>query len=285
MLFKKEIDKLFESQIKQLEVLNSSKVFRNNHMKHIPKLNIFYWALIISANTMGEAVGDLISQTFNLGYGKGTILLLIFYLLGLLFTINSKDQKPFVYWSMIALASTLGTTISDYLSRSLSVNYFGVTQETGYIFATIFLVFAMAANFKIWQWNSKVNAIKSDFNRITEILYWVAILISSTLGTAFGDFLAHDTALGFAGSTIFLLSLLSIVILFLVFTKISIEILYWAAIILTHPIGATMGDYITKNEGLNLGNIKASLFLAIIFIIVIVAEKYSINQITAKSIK
>ena len=84
-------------------------------MKHIPKINLFYWALIISANTFGETAGDLISQTFKLGYGGGTVALLILFLIALTISIYSKSQKPLVYWSVITLASTLGTTISDFL--------------------------------------------------------------------------------------------------------------------------------------------------------------------------
>ncbi|MEP7264496.1 MAG: hypothetical protein ABI772_08360 [Bacteroidota bacterium] len=247
-------------------------------MKNIPKINLFYWALIISANTLGETAGDLISQTFNLGYAVGTVLLLILFLIALTISIYSKSQKPIVYWTVITLASTLGTTISDLLSRTLSVNYLGVTEETGYICATIFLVFSLAMIFGIWKWYSKTDNIESGFSKTTECLYWFAILTSSTLGTAFGDLLAHDTPLGFDGGTLLLSALLLIVILLVFLTKISKELLYWSAIILTHPIGATMGDYLTKSEGLNLGNIKASLLLVVVFIIVIVTGKLTLKK-------
>ncbi len=247
-------------------------------MKHIPKINLFYWALIVSANTMGETAGDLISQTFNLGYGGGTIALLILFLSVLSISIYSKSQKPLVYWTVITVASTLGTTISDFLSRTLCVNYFGVSQETGYIYATVFLVFALALTFGIWKWYSKTDTIESGLSKVTEFLYWLAILTSSTLGTAFGDLLAHDTPLGFDGGTLLLLALLTLVILLVFFTKISRELLYWLAIILTHPIGATMGDYLTKPEGMNLGNINASLVLVVVFIIVIITGKLALKK-------
>ena len=227
---------------------------------------------------MGETAGDLISQTFHLGYGGGTIALLVLFLVALTISIYSKSQKPLVYWTVITLASTLGTTISDFLSRTLSVNYLGVTQETGYIYATIFLVFALSLTFGIWKWHSKTDTIESGLNKKTEFLYWFAILTSSTLGTAFGDLLAHDTVLGFGGGTLLLLILLGVVVILVFVTKISRELLYWLAIILTHPIGATMGDYLTKPEGVNLGNIYASLVLVIVFILVIV-----IGKLTRKS--
>lgn len=242
-------------------------------MKHIPKINLFYWALILSANTLGETAGDLISQTFRLGYGGGTLALLILFLVALAISIYSKSQKPLVYWSVITLASTLGTTISDFLSRTLGVNYFGITEETGYLYATVFLVFTLALTFGIWKWYSKTDTIESGLSKTTEFLYWLAILTSSTLGTALGDLLAHDTPLGFDGGTLLLLGLLVIVVLLVFFTKISRALLYWMAIILTHPIGATMGDYLTKPEGMNLGNSNASLVLIVVFILVIVTGK------------
>lgn len=241
-------------------------------MKHLPKLNLFYWILIISANTMGETAGDLISQTFNLGYGGGTIALIALFIFALYISIQSKSQKPIVYWTVVTLASTAGTTISDLLSRIFFVNTFGVTEEKGYLYATILLAFALLFTFGIWKSFSKSNTIDGGLNKTTEFLYWIAILTSSTLGTALGDLLAHDTPLGFDGSTLLLLCLLLLVILMYFFTKTPRTILYWLAIIITHPIGATMGDYLTKPEGMNLGNINASLVLVVVFIIVILSN-------------
>jgi uncharacterized membrane-anchored protein len=240
-------------------------------MKHLPKINLFYWALIISANTMGETAGDLISQTFNLGYGGGTIALLGLFLIALTISIYSKSQKPLLYWTVITLASTLGTTISDFISRSFFHLQLGFTENQGYTFGTIILIVTLILTFSIWKYHSKTNTIENGLNKRTEFLYWIAILTSSTLGTAFGDLLAHNTPLGFDGGTVLLLVLLAVVVGLYFLTKISKEILYWSAIILTHPIGATMGDYLTKPEGFNLGNIKASLVLVLVFIVVIVA--------------
>ncbi|WP_309609768.1 hypothetical protein [Flavobacterium sp.] len=245
-------------------------------MKHLPKINLFYWALIISANTMGETAGDLISQTFNLGYGGGTLVLISLFIIALTISIYSKSQKPLLYWTVITLASTAGTTISDFISRSFFHLQLGYTENQGYTFGTILLVVALIITFSIWKYHSKTNTIENGLNKRTEFLYWIAILTSSTLGTAFGDLLAHNTPLGFDGGTLLLLSLLTIVVALVYLTKISREILYWLAIILTHPIGATMGDYLTKPEGMNLGNVKSSLVLVVVFIVVILAGKLTI---------
>lgn len=247
-------------------------------MKHLPKINLFYWALIISANTMGETAGDLISQTLNLGYGGGTMVLLLLFIIAVTISIYSKSQKPFLYWTVITLASTLGTTISDFISRSVFHLQLGFTENQGYTFGTIILIVFLILTFSIWKYYSNTNTIENGLNKRTEFLYWIAILTSSTLGTAFGDLLAHNTPLGFEGATILLLVLLAVVLGLYFFTKISREFLYWCAIILTHPIGATMGDYLTKPEGFNLGNINASLVLVIVFIIVIVAGQLTKNK-------
>jgi uncharacterized membrane-anchored protein len=247
-------------------------------MKHLPKINLFYWALIISANTMGETAGDLISQTFKLGYGGGTIALFVLFLIALAISIYSKSQKPLLYWTVITLASTLGTTISDFISRSFFHLQLGFTENQGYTFGTIILIGALIITFGIWKYHSKTNTIENGLNKRTEFLYWIAILTSSTLGTAFGDLLAHNTPLGFDGGTLLLLGLLTLVVTLVFLTKVSRELLYWFAIILTHPIGATMGDYLTKPEGFNLGNIKASLVLVVVFIVVIVTGQLTKNK-------
>ena len=124
-------------------------------MKQLPNINLFYWALIISANTLGETAGDLISQTFNLGYGGGTIFLIILFLIALLVSIYSKSQKPILYWTIVTLASTTGTTISDFISRSFIHLKLGYSVNQGYTFGTLLLLFALIATFGFWKNSSK----------------------------------------------------------------------------------------------------------------------------------
>lgn len=247
-------------------------------MKHLPQINLFYWALIISANTMGETAGDLISQTFNLGYDGGTIALIALFLIALTISICSKTQKPLLYWIVITLASTAGTTISDYISRSFFHLELGFTENQGYTLGTMILIATLLFTFSIWKYHSTTNTIENGLNKRTEFLYWIAILTSSTLGTAFGDLLAHNTPLGFDGGSLLLILFLTVVVGLVYLTKISRELLYWLAIILTHPIGATMGDYLTKPEGMNFGNIKASLLLVAVFIGVIATGQLTKKQ-------
>ncbi len=140
------------------------------------------------------------------------------------------------------------------------------------------LVFALAFTFGIWKWHSKTDTIEGGLSNTTEFLYWLAILTSSTLGASFGNLLAHDTPFDFAGGTLLLLSLLMVVVLLVFLITLARELLYWLAIILTHSIDATMGDYLTKPEGMNLGNIKASLVLILVFIVVIATGKLVLKK-------
>lgn len=125
---------------------------------------------------MGETAGDLISQTLNLGYGGGTIALLVLFLIALSISIYSTSQKPLVYWTVITLASTAGTTISDFISRSFFHLQLGFTENQGYVFGTIILIGALIVTFSIWKFHSKANTIENGSNKRTEFLYWIAIL-------------------------------------------------------------------------------------------------------------
>lgn len=248
-------------------------------MKHLPIINFYYWALIISANTMGETAGDLISQTFNLGYAGGTIALLGIFIITLSLSIYSNTQTPLLYWTTITLASTAGTTIADFLSRSFFNIQLGFTENQGYTFSVLILFVILIITFCVWRKNSLSTSIENGLTKLSEFLYWLAILTSSTLGTSIGDWLAHNTPLGFDGATILLLVLLSVVAI-VYFTKIASNLLlYWLTIILTHPIGATMGDYMTKPEGLNLGNVIASLTLVAVFAIVIFLGRLTFKKL------
>lgn len=229
-------------------------------MKKLPNIDTQYWAFIVSATTLGETGGDLISQSLHWGYGGATLLLLALFALALVAELKSKVQHPALYWLVIILASLIGTTISDYVTRTLHL---------GYGWGSLLVASILAIIFYAWRKLTKHISVQEAFNVQTEFLYWAAILASSTLGTAFGDYIADATPLGFGGGAALLMSLLVFITLLTLFTKISREICYWLAIIVTHPMGATLGDFLTKPAGLNLGNVKASILLLVVFALVI----------------
>lgn len=221
-------------------------------MKKLPVINAQYWFLIIVATTLGETGADLISQSLNLGYGLATMVFLFLFIAVLTAELKTKIQHPALYWVVITLASLMGTTISDYVTRSLGL---------GYAFGVLLIASVLGIIFYIWRRGSYLISVQDAFDIKTEFLYWAAILTSSTLGTALGDYIADGTSLGFGGGALFLLLLLVMIALLVLLTRISRNLCYWLAIIVTHPMGATMGDFMTKAEGLDLGNMSATLVL------------------------
>jgi uncharacterized membrane-anchored protein len=232
-------------------------------MKRLPPITLGYWIMIISANTIGESGGDLISQTFGLGYGASTIALIGLFILAALVAVMTRSQHPAIYWTVIILSSTAGTTMSDYVTRTLGL---------GYGWGTLAILATMAVIFAAWRWVAPRQHIDDPLNPATESLYWAAILTSSTLGTAFGDFISNGTPLGFGGGTIVLVAALALIAALWAFTPLSRDVCYWLAIVVTHPLGATMGDYLTKEEGFDLGNFKATVILSAVFLAIVVAR-------------
>ncbi len=235
-------------------------------MKKIPPINTLYWVMVISANTIGESGGDLISQTFGLGYGASTVVLIGLFALAALVAVLTKVQHPSLYWLVIILSSTAGTTLSDYVTRTLGLGY---GLGTAAILATLAVIFVA------WRVATPRSSLQTAMTRPAELLYWSAILTSSTLGTAFGDFLSNGTALGFGGGTLVLVLVLALIAAAAKLVPGRWELFYWLAIIVAHPMGATVGDYMTKDEGFGLGNLNATLILSAVFLGVVAYKVWS----------
>jgi uncharacterized membrane-anchored protein len=168
----------------------------------------------------------------------------------------AKRYHPALYWTVILTTSTAGTTMSDYMDRSLGL---------GYAVGSSILVAILITVFVVWKWTTGTLSVDHVKSRKAETFYWIAILFSNTLGTALGDFLADSSGLGFAGGAILIGSLLTVVLLATLFSKLSRVALFWIAFVLTRPFGATVGDVLTKptaKGGLALGTIGASAVLA-----------------------
>jgi uncharacterized membrane-anchored protein len=222
----------------------------------LPDVNISFWVMVVTATTLGETAGDLLSMTMKLGYLLSTVVLLSLFVVALALQLRARHPHKALFWTVIVLSSTAGTTLSDYVNRSLGLGY---TQ------GTLLLLGLLAAVFVGWRLSARSLAVDAVRSVKTESLYWAAILLSSTLGTALGDFLADVAGLGFGGGTLTLALLLALVALAARFTAISPVLLFWLGIIITHPIGATMGDYLTKVEGFNMGPLPATLLLLLVF--------------------
>ncbi|MFI1770954.1 hypothetical protein [Thalassobellus citreus] len=227
-------------------------------MINIPKTTVLYWFLMIIATTTGEIVGNYISRDLGLGYQTGSIILFSTFLIAISYSIFSKNKSDLLYWILIILGNIGGTNIADLICIDLNL---GTIYGSLLVVATLLILILLMKTVK-----------KKNFN-LQSFLYWLAIITSSTFGTTSGDFLTNDTPLGAAGGSILLIILLIISVVLLRAKIISSIIFYWAAIVIIHPIGATIGNYISKPIGLNFGNVWTSVFLITAFIALFIYDK------------
>ena len=226
----------------------------------LPEITLLFWIMKIAATTLGETAGDLFSMTLNIGYAISSIFLFGIFVVALITQLRSKKYNPALYWTVILATSTAGTTMSDFMDRTLGF---------GYAMGTSILLSVLLAILGIWYFSEKSLSVTNIKTKKAEVFYWLAILVSNTLGTALGDFLAHNSGLGFTGGALLVGTLITITVVARYFTKISPVILFWVAFILTRPFGATIGDLLTKNPndgGLGFGTIGSSAVLLSILI-------------------
>lgn len=234
----------------------------------IPEVAFLFWVMKIIATTLGETGGDLLSMTLDIGYAVSTIIFFSFFLITVFTQLSVKRYIPILFWSVIVSTSTAGTTMSDYMDRTLA---FGYTLGAAILVTSLILILTL------WYYSERSLSVTNIKTFKGELFYWIAILFSNTLGTALGDFLADDSGLGFAGSNILISSVLALVVLGYYYTKISRVVLFWIAFVLTRPFGATFGDVLTKlpeKGGLGFGTIGSSLVFVIILTVLIIYETF-----------
>lgn len=232
-------------------------------MNKVAAITLGFWIMKICATTLGETGGDLISMTLHVGYAMSSAILFSIFMLTVIMQITSRKFNPILYWTVILSTSTAGTTMSDFMDRTLHLGY-----EKG----SIILFSCLLIVLSIWYLSEKSLCVNNIQKPREEIFYWIAILFSNTLGTALGDFLADSSGLGFSGGALLIGSLIGLVVLAYYFTKINRVALFWIAFVLTRPFGATFGDLLTKpiaKGGLNFGTIGSSIILASILIVLV----------------
>jgi uncharacterized membrane-anchored protein len=232
-------------------------------LNKVPQVTIAFWIVKILATTLGETGGDALSMSLNFGYAVSTLIFAGFFLVTVTAQIAASRLHRFLYWAVIVATTTVGTTTSDFLTRSAGL---------GYLWTSILLfagVLAVLATWYLAVGSVNVNQITS---RKAEAFYWLAILVSNTLGTALGDCLADDTRLGYEGGALFFGGLLAIIAALYFLTEFSHVTLFWAAFILTRPLGATLGDTLTKptaHGGLDLSRFTSSAVIGAVMIVCI----------------
>jgi uncharacterized membrane-anchored protein len=232
-------------------------------LSKVATVTFIFWIMKICATTVGETGGDLLSMTMNIGYAASSVILIGFFLVTLVLQMRSDRFHPFLYWAVILATSTAGTTISDYMDRTLGLGY-----ATGAIILVSLLVAILLA------WHVTMGSIKVDHIRKpqVELFYWAAILASNTLGTALGDYLADSSGLGYGLSNLLISGGIALCVLGYFFTPISRTALFWTAFVLTRPFGATMGDLLTKSPdkgGLGIGTAGSSAVLLTVLVALI----------------
>jgi uncharacterized membrane-anchored protein len=229
-------------------------------LNKVPEVTLIFWIIKIMATTVGETGADFL--IFNLKFGLATTSYLMTALLfvALFIQMRSKKYVPWIYWVTVVMISIVGTLITDNL-----VDNFGVKLET----TTILFSLALTATFIAWYMNEKTLSIRTIFTGKREVYYWAAILFTFALGTAAGDLVAESWHLGYGVSGLIFVALIGVIIISHYVFKANTVLAFWIAYILTRPLGASFGDYLSQpisNGGMGLGTIKTSFgFLLIIF--------------------
>lgn len=225
-------------------------------LSKVPEVTLAFWIIKIAATTLGETGGDAVTMSMNLGYLTGTAIFATIFIAAVAAQISAKRFHPFLYWTVIVATTTAGTTLADYLDRSLGIGYVG---GSSILFVSLMAVLAL------WYWSLGSISVDTVKTPKVEAFYWAAIMFSQTLGTALGDWIADTTGLGYEGGALVFLAGLAIATAAYYYTKVSRTLLFWTAFILTRPLGATVGDFLDKpvsHGGLALSRYWASAALA-----------------------
>ncbi len=229
----------------------------------IPALTLGFWIIKILATTLGETGGDAVTMSMDLGYLVGTAIFAVLFAVAVGAQIGAKRYHPLLYWAVIIATTTVGTTLADLVDRSLGIGYAGGSS---------LLVVMLFGTLGLWRWSQGSVSVDAIRTRKGEVFYWSTIMFSQTLGTALGDWMADDEGgLGFGyekGAMIFAGGLALVTAGYL-WTKVSRTLLFWAAFILTRPLGATVGDLLDKpldHGGLALSRYSASIALIVVIV-------------------
>jgi uncharacterized membrane-anchored protein len=230
-----------------------------HHANKVPEVTLGFWIIKILATTLGETGGDSVTMTMDLGYLTGTAIFFSVLVVLVIVQIAAKKFHPLLYWSTIVASTTAGTTLADFATRSLGIGYIG---------GSLVLFGCLMAVLALWYWSEGTVSVATVSAPKVEAFYWAAITFSQTLGTALGDWIA-DAGPGYAGAALIFGAGLAVLTAAYFWTNISRVLLFWAAFILTRPLGATVGDFLDKpldHGGLALSRPLASLVLAVAMI-------------------
>ncbi len=224
-------------------------------LSKVPQVTLLFWIIKIAATTLGETGGDAVSMSMNLGYLVGTAIFAALFAVAVLAQIKAKTFQPLLYWTTIIATTTVGTTLADFADRTLGIGFAG---------GTTLLAALLLASFAVWYRTMGSVSVSTVSAPKAEVFYWVTIMFSQTLGTALGDRTAGTAGLGYSGAALIFGGMLALLVLAYYRTKISHTALFWAAFVLTRPLGAVVGDLLDKplaSGGLALSRYSATAAL------------------------
>jgi uncharacterized membrane-anchored protein len=229
----------------------------------VPQVTLAFWIVKILATTLGETGGDAVSMSMDLGYLVGTAIFMVLFLIAAAAQIRADRFRPALYWTTIIASTTVGTTLADFADRSLGIGYTGgVSILSGLLAISFFVWYRSVGSIDV----SSVHTPKSEF------YYWLTIMFSQTLGTALGDWTADTAGLGYLGSALIFGGALALIALAYAVTRISRTALFWAAFVLTRPLGAVVGDFLDKpvsHGGLELSRYSATAALLVMIVLLV----------------
>jgi uncharacterized membrane-anchored protein len=229
-------------------------------LSKVPEVTFTFWVIKIIATTLGETGGDALSMSVDLGYAVSSIIFIGIFVVAVAAQIRAKAFHPFLYWFVIIATTTAGTTMADFADRSLGIGYPG-----GALILFVLLMVALG----IWYWSSGSVSVNTVTTPKIEAFYWAVILFSQTLGTALGDRMADTNGFGYENGALVFGVALALLALVYFYTNVSHTLLFWAAFILTRPLGATLGDLLDKpiaQGGLSVSRFLASAVLVAVMI-------------------
>ena len=243
-----------------MAILQATTSSSHELLSKVPQVTALFWVTKIFATTFGETAGDAVSMSLNLGYLISTFIFAFIFIALVIFQIRAKTYQPFLYWFTIIASTTVGTTLADFMDRSLGIGYIGGSS--------LLLLLVLLS---LWVWNTSEGNISPDtINNVrTEWFYWITITFSQTLGTALGDWSADTAGLGYTGGIALFSGLILLLVALHFLTRVSKTLLFWAAFVWTRPLGAVVGDFLDKplsSGGLDLSRFTASIVLLVIIL-------------------
>ena len=232
-------------------------------LSKVPEITLGFWLIKIAATTLGETGGDALSMSLNLGYLVSTAIFAVIFLAAVSAQIRARTFRPALYWVTIVATTTVGTTLADFADRSLGIGYAG---------GSALLLALLLLSLATWYRSMGTVSVDTVNSPKAELFYWVTIMFSQTLGTALGDWTADTIGLGYLGGMLVFVTLLAAIAAAYYWTSISRTLLFWAAFILTRPLGAVVGDFLDKplqSGGLALSRFSASAALVSFMVICI----------------